>query len=415
MGRNNASTETKYAYRLPPVRPYDLPGMEGWLEDLSRQGLHLSSDGFFLGFAVLQKGEGKQYRYRLEARKARGLFSDSEEADPAQVALAEDFGWEYVCRHSYFDIYRTDDPSAPELNTDPSLQALTLKRVEKELRSSLIWAILYWPLLYVARQGFFPLLSAIAAGSWFMLWLLVLVIGAILVPTAHMIRLSRFRKQLLSGETPPRNEDWKRRRTGYFARKLLWFALTFGFLLCFLIRWGTGTLTHEEKLPLSQLENIPIVTLADCFPEGSYVRAEEDANPGSFSHNYFTRWNSFLAPDALKLCEEGLVTLPDSSRFTIVLYLDYYQVQSHWEAQALARELMRYDKKNTGKNHWEALEPPEADADLVLAYNSYFPTVVLQKGKQVVKAQFYAISSTGNDADFSLETLAQTLSNSFSK
>lgn len=415
MGRNNASTEPKYAYRLPPVRPYDLPGMESWLEELSRQGLHLTSDGFFLGFAVLQKGEGKQYRYRLEARKPRGLFSSGQEPKDAQVELAEDFGWEYVCRRSYFDIYRTEDPEAPELNTDPSLQSLTLKRVEKELRFNLFWAILYWPLLYVARQGFFPLLSAIAAGSWFMLWLLVLAVGAVLLPLTHIARLSRFRKQLLSGETPPRNDAWKRHRIGYFARKLLWFALTFGFILCILIRWGTGTLVHEEKLPLSQLKSIPVATLADCFPEGSYVRAEEASSPDSFSHNYFTRWNCLLAPDALTLCEEGQVTLPDGSRFTIVLYLDYYQVRYDWEAEPLLQELMRYDKKNTGKNHWEELDAPDTDADFALAYNAYFPTVVLQKGKQVVKAQFYTISSTSGDADFSLEILAQTLSNSLSK
>lgn len=415
MHNDTPTQESKYAYRLPPVRSYDIPGMESWLEERARQGLHLTADGFFLGFAVMQKGEGRPSRYRLDARKPRGIFSDSGEADPAQVELAEDFGWEYVCRYSYFDIYRTDDPNAPELHTDPALQALTLKRVEKELRFSLIWALVYWPLLYLARQGFFPLLSAIAVGSWFMLWLLVLAVDMILMPIVQIIRLSRFRKLLRSGEMPPREDGWKRRRMRYLARKLLRSALLLGFVLCFLIRLGTNTLTHEEKLPLSQLEDIPFATLSDCFPEGSYLREEEEQDPDSFSHNYFTRWSCLLAPDALKLCEEGRVTLADGSRFSVVLYVDYYQVRYGWEAQPLARELMRYDKKNTGKNHWAELEAPDADADLIFAYNAYFPTVVLQKGNQVLKAYFYAIPSNDGDAEFSLELLAQTLASSLSK
>lgn len=411
MKTEQPTHEPKYAYRLPPVHSYDIAGMESWLEELSRQGLHLTSDGFFLGLAVLQKGEGKQYRYRLEAWNPRGLFSSGQEPEDAQVELAEDFGWEYVCRRSYFDIYRTDDPEAPELNTDPSLQSLTLKRVEKELRFTLFWAILYWPLLSFAYRGFFPLLSAIATGSWFMLWLLVLAMGAVLLSLTHIARLARLRRQLLREGGLTHDDRWKARRTGYLVRKGVWNGLIFGFILCFLIRWGTGTLVHEEELPLSQLEQpIPFATLADCFPEGSYTR-DADTSGSALSTTHFTRWSSFLAPDALKFVESGKVRQPDGSSFSVVLHVDCYQVRYDWEAEPLLQELMRYDKKNTTKQHWSLLELSGVNADQVLAYQSYFPTVALRKGDYVLKAWFYTISAQG-DETLSLETLARTLADS---
>jgi hypothetical protein len=56
----DAGQEPKYAYRLPPCPAYDVEGTERWLSEMARRGLHLSADGFFLGLAVFEKGDGRE-------------------------------------------------------------------------------------------------------------------------------------------------------------------------------------------------------------------------------------------------------------------------------------------------------------------------------------------------------------------
>ena len=49
-------SEKSYSYRLAPCPSYDIDGMQGWLAQMAQKGLHLSSDGFFAGFAIFEKG-----------------------------------------------------------------------------------------------------------------------------------------------------------------------------------------------------------------------------------------------------------------------------------------------------------------------------------------------------------------------
>ena len=57
--------EPKHVYRLPPCPAYDIEGMESWLSDMAANGLLLSADGFFAGFAIFEKSEPRAVRYRL--------------------------------------------------------------------------------------------------------------------------------------------------------------------------------------------------------------------------------------------------------------------------------------------------------------------------------------------------------------
>ena len=54
-------------WRFPPCPAYDVEATESWLQSMAAQGLHLSEDGFFAGFACFDRGKPKQTRYRLEA------------------------------------------------------------------------------------------------------------------------------------------------------------------------------------------------------------------------------------------------------------------------------------------------------------------------------------------------------------
>ena len=127
----------RYAYRLPPCPAYDIAGVENWLSDLAEEGLFLTKDGFFAGFAIFEYKAPQKAKYRLEAaQKKPGMWSDDGEPDQDQLELSEKYSWEYIAKRGDFFIYRSLDPSARELNTDPDVQALALNTVK--IRISLL-------------------------------------------------------------------------------------------------------------------------------------------------------------------------------------------------------------------------------------------------------------------------------------
>ena len=54
----------KTVRKLTPVSPYDIQGLESWLEDLSLRGLFLVKVGGT--FSIFAQGAPKRTRYRVE-------------------------------------------------------------------------------------------------------------------------------------------------------------------------------------------------------------------------------------------------------------------------------------------------------------------------------------------------------------
>ena len=131
MSGNNE--EKKTYYRVVPCPSYDVEGMESWLEDLAEAGLFLTTDGFFFGFGFFHKEEPRKVKYRLQASEVQGsiFWSDADEPETEQKELSEALGWEFVCRRGEFYIYRSAKEDVRELNTDPEVQAITMKQVQK--------------------------------------------------------------------------------------------------------------------------------------------------------------------------------------------------------------------------------------------------------------------------------------------
>ena len=163
----------KKRWVLVPCPDYDVPAMESWLEEQAMQGLFLSKeDGFFLGLACFEWGAPRRVRYRLDAIPKEKAFADFPENKQAAIALVEELGWEFVAEWREFLIYRCDDANLPELNTDPAVQALSLKRVQRALAdrvfSTCYYLFLYPILLFVLREPTFLLgiLTLGRSGFW---------------------------------------------------------------------------------------------------------------------------------------------------------------------------------------------------------------------------------------------------------
>ena len=156
-----------YRYRIPPCSEYNVPAMERWLEDMAAKGLHLSADGFFGLAATFEEGPPKRERFRLEPTTTKGGILSNEYAPEEDIqAFAAQMGWTYRARRGQFHIWSCDDPHAPELHTDPQIQAMSVaalgKHLRKRLSGNLFIAAMYLFVLY----GDIILTAAIGYGSW---------------------------------------------------------------------------------------------------------------------------------------------------------------------------------------------------------------------------------------------------------
>ncbi|SFP43037.1 Protein of unknown function [Oscillibacter sp. PC13] len=102
---------------LPPVSAYDVAAVETWLEDEERKGYR--AVGISGGRVLRQREEHRESRYRLQP-----ISEKKEPLDPEREALYRDLGWEHVgVLNGVFRVWRCTDPAAPELDTDPVVQA----------------------------------------------------------------------------------------------------------------------------------------------------------------------------------------------------------------------------------------------------------------------------------------------------
>lgn len=380
--------EPTYRHRLPPCPFYDMASVECWLEDMAGKGLHLDGpSGFFAGLGTFTEGEPAPVRYRLEAvTKKPTIWDDREAPTDAALDLAEEFGWEYVCRWREFDIYRTSDPLAPELNTDPAIQAQGVKAVEKRLRSAVHMAF-YWALLYpLLNMRGTVLTLTIHCGLGLMLWITGLIALHIGKAFYRAWFLSRIRKALQQGERPPRPEDLDARRKRHFLSKLLSTLAWVGLLTVICIRWSGDTMDYgEARLPLTDFEGeVPFATIADFGPEDAVYESESFPFGGDW--NTFARWRGPLVREAIVWDENAVLKLPDGSTISGGLYVQYYNCRRESVARRVARELYWLDRFQWNV---EEIALPDLAVDYARGTNRPFNTVILQKGTRVVRAYFY--------------------------
>ncbi|MBE6038271.1 MAG: DUF2812 domain-containing protein [Anaerofustis stercorihominis] len=120
---------------LIPVASEDIFSLERYFEEMSRQGLHFSD---FHGYGVFIQGEYKNYRYYLEPYDRKKSWPDYE-----KVNYYEENGWELVNKFgNMYEVYRTDDPSAPELHSEVASESYVYDDLLKRMRNDMIGNII---------------------------------------------------------------------------------------------------------------------------------------------------------------------------------------------------------------------------------------------------------------------------------
>lgn len=374
----------KQRWVLVPCPDYDVPAMESWLEEQAMQGLFLSKDdGFFLGLACFETGNPKRVRYRLDAVPKEKAFSEFDEKKQAAIALAGEMGWAFVAEWKEFLIYRCDDAHLPELNTDPAVQALSLKRVQNALAdrvfSTCYYLFLYPILLFLLQQPTF-LLGVLTVGTTRFLALVLVTIVQTWGAVRDWSRLRRLRRHLQSGGRIEHTDGWREEKKCCLAGKIIRPILTAVWLVL-LVSMMVMPRLHPDALAIDAGE-APLPTLCDFanFP----VDHADDRYELTLDETH-----DLLAPERYSLREQSMGTIYEA---------DYYELRAPWLAVWLANDLRRYDEgrafrlfsKHTRELTKLAL-PEDLDASMARCYQDQYGAyrLLLQKDKKLLSVTLW--------------------------
>lgn len=379
----------KRVYRLVPCPWYDVEGIESWLESMAQEGLFLRKEAHFGDFTSFEQGEPKTVRYRLEAaqRSTSFLSESGGEPDAEAVEMSGELGWEYLTKCGQFYIYACDYPDAPELNTDPSVQAMALSYVRKDGRDSAIvnvlWVLLLLGLTWYGRCW---LLLALQHSSWLVLLTAVMIIGEMVFGIKRVLMIRRLRKKLLEGNQPDRKKDWKKHAFGYRAGRLLSVLVAVVWVVGACAYW-MNSVENPNEIPITEYQGeLPYLRLSEIGVEGSF-----DRDKAMDYTNKITVSSDWLAGTVIQSNESGEFTMEDGRRIDCAMYVTYTDMRADWLARELAAEYPISSKREVKKDRFQFFDIPSAEelgVDSAVAYSAYPMgcAVVLVKGSEVWQA-----------------------------
>ena len=403
---SSRTQEPRYAWRFPPCPGYDVEATESWLQEMAAQGLVLSQEGFFAGFACFEKGEPRRLRYRLEAAPKKLLDEDGPNEE--ERSLSEAYGWQYVARRGDFLIYAGEDDGSVELHTDPRVQALSMNLVRRRARGSLLSFVLWLVVYPLALGNFMPLATFLTVGTPVSLLGNAVVVWSIGSSAASFASLHRLWKRLKGGQPLDHRKNWRQRAGRYRWSLAAYGLLCLVFLGCLLALWNADARGDFTEPYADWQGRLPFATLEDFFPGAKFTQREG----GGFLESTVDVHTDILAPQILSVHQTGSLRLPDGSVFSGGLTVDYYETAAPWMARELAREYEWYDRRRNKSSYQPLALPDTLEADYASAYTAVFPTVVLTKGSRIVRASLY---QTSEEAQIALGDWAAILAESLER
>lgn len=384
----NERKEVKYVYRPAPCPDYDIECMESWLSEMAERGLFLSDGGFFAGIAAFERGEPRPAKYRLEA-----ILNTKEHApDPDKLELMEKYSWHYVDKRGGFYIYRSFDPEARELDTDPEVKAIAVNYIRKRQIASMIslviWAVLY-PSIIFFNSGLVT--AALSLRTWFFLLISAAVLLNIVLSAAGAVYLTRLRRKLLDGAPASSGRSWRSRSRRYYFVRILDAAMIAAIILCALRGWSVSVM-NEDKIQLDEYTGeLPFAGMRDFAGEG-YTDYEMTMLGLSYGFNSVSEWSDWLAPRCIEYSEYARITRADGSILDGGLDIQYFETASETIARLLAGEFYRSDRR--GDSFRLIGELSDADAELAVIYvdEYHFTTFLMRSGNKVLRASFHQSS-----------------------
>ncbi len=315
-------------WRPFPCPDYDLEGCESWLQGMAAKGLYLRTVRF--GWAGFAKDVPRPVRYRLNATRGSVLDDDWSAPDGEERELSAAAGWQYVCPRGRFFVYACDDAQAPELHTDPAVQALQLKRIRTDaygaVGSGLFFAVLH-PLLWFHSRVW----RMFAALPQYLLGFALVSVLGLGLALARALYLRGLSRRLRRGQAPVHGARQRRRGVWLQGLQAAEIAVLLFYTAALFARWGVPAV---QPLP-AYTDPLPFATLADLAGGGA-VEWEAESR---YIHNTVTVSHTPAAPAVYDFEQHALVRQNGRAVLRAGLYVDYYEARWPWLAERLAREL----------------------------------------------------------------------------
>lgn len=375
-------------YRLVPCPCYEVEACESWLTDMAARGLFVEKLGLTL--ARFHRGTPCTVRYRLTAARLKGGWLDMVPTEPisTEKALYAESGWQFICAQQEFFLYACEDPCAPELHTDPAVQALSLKMARRSAWWSFLGAIVVLALQF-ALNGQGRLVRLLVELPALSLCLCLYFFTALLLTALDLYHILALSRRLRRGYAPDHRKNWHpTARVNRILRGISSGTLVLVFVLCIVLFVQAGSDPTIENCQ----GQLPFATLAD-LADGTVLPDEDEA----FGHNSLEVRHSLLAPTIMEYYESGRVIQSDHVVLDGLLRVLYYDTRTPWLAKPLADDLHQ---------QWETLAPlpqPLPDLPGIDAARAYrdekgiFQEVTLVQGGRVMNVLW---TDPYNSADF---------------
>ena len=384
----------KRVYKLTPYPWYKPEETERWLEEKARNGLFLSKGTVIRFFAAFERQEPKAVRYRLAAPAGHSDGSGTPSGE--EVGIAQEMGWTYTARDGEFAVYRCDDTEAPELNTDPEVEAMSLKRIRRRgmigLFSSIFWLVLLAGLITVGRVW---LLLLMDESGWMVLSASLMGLIDLVVSAGKTFRLWKLYRRLKNGR-PAKERSLRTPR-----RTLPVTAAQLGNILALITAVGMMvncigyffTSKDSGGIPISEYTDpFPFPTMAEMGKEGSFV--QEDFQ----SYNEVQEQEVPLIGKTIRLSENGRFEAKDGRKIQGFWFIDYAQCKNAWLAREFAAECSAEAQRQARKSQSGSIDLPSAESlglDSISGYPTELldsTTLILLRGDRAVQIRFYQLS-----------------------
>lgn len=324
------TSEKQTVRRLAPCPPYDVEACESWLGDMAQQGLMLELWGIL--DVRFRREEPRPVRYRLTAARLKGsvLFSPPGHPDAGEEALYEEAGWHFVCRQGEFCIYACDDPAAPELHTDPAVQAMSLKMAcRSAVLNCIAWILLaaLWGWSFsTPKRILFLIESPLYYLSWFLCYA-----WALLAALRDMYCIVALRIKLKRGLPPDHHKNWRWSAPLYrCANGLRLLAVPVCGIVLVLMFFRPVQVPPAVDLAEGKAA-LPFATLED-LAEGTFV-PEEDG------YTSLDQRSTLLAPAIVEYSESGQIVQDGRVLLDAHMAVTYYDTRLPLLARLLAPAL----------------------------------------------------------------------------
>ncbi len=374
---------SKTIRKLRPNDYWRIGEHESWFGDMAAEGLHLQGIGKL--FAVFEKGEPRETKYRIDITK-NGITEE-------QKSLYKEYGWDYVAGYGKFNIFSSPESlHAAELHTDPEEQSYTLRALDRELkRNTGIIAILValifvliGSMLFIGGTFFLNLVQGqvlqqciLLVGESYVLYMAILSSRSI----------SRLRKTLSEGKPIDHRANW---------RKDLWRSNAIGVffviagVFCVALPFITLALYDNYTLPEEET-NLPIVRLAAIENSPDYARKNgymfDDID---YSNSLRYSWG-ILAPIQYETHEQGEIKnrmwADNSGTYSPSIHTQYFKLTFAGLSGGVIQDLMKrhlYEENQIPQR----IESLKFD-NLYVIENAESKQIFASVGKQVVYVRYY--------------------------